>query len=142
MNAKGIHFFRTIKAAYFYNSLLPRLNRVDLLTGKYISYGNDGDLEYERLQRNNNSYELINYYATGKIKDISYVVKNVRNGIFKSYHENGQKESEYMYNENGFKNGPYTRWYSNGNVACSGEYINGEKINHIYFDEYGNYIWL
>ena len=46
------------------------------------------------------------------------------NGYCKSYHPNGELSSIYFYNDS-VKNGPYCRFYIDGNIESKGTYKNG-----------------
>jgi len=82
------------------------------------------------------------HYFPGEKKYISgtYDNKQLRNGVWTSWYENGQKNSEQNY-INGKENGLYNVWHPNGNQYIKGEYKMGKEVgNWIFYDNLGNII--
>ena len=70
-------------------------------------------------------------YMMGKIKD------KERNGLWKTYYEDGTPWSETNFNE-GVTDGSTKTWYKNGKVRFTGFYTDGEKSGTWYwYDEEG-----
>ena len=101
--SSGIHYFKTIDAAFYYRDQLPTQ-----FTGKWVCWYGNGN--------GNKNYE--SRYIDGK-----------KTGKWTRWYENGNKsfEGEYI---NDKKTGKWTRWYENGNKSFEGEYINDEKIGN------------
>jgi len=84
-------------------------------------------------------YKETHYFPSEK-KYISgtYDDKELRNGIWTSWYENGQKNSEYKY-INGKEDGVYNVWYPNGNQYIKGKYKMGKEVGiWTFHDSLGN----
>ncbi|MDR2408986.1 MAG: hypothetical protein LBE13_12855 [Bacteroidales bacterium] len=68
------------------------------------------------------------YFFPGEKKYVSgtYDTVQARNGVWTSWYENGQKNSEQNY-INGKEDGKYRVWHPNGEPWIKGEYKMGEK---------------
>ena len=80
------------------------------------------------------------YYFPGEKKYISgtYDEAEKRNGVWTSWYESGQKNSEQKY-INGKEDGVYNVWHPNGKPYIKGKYKMGEKIGVWSFhDSLGN----
>ncbi len=78
------------------------------------------------------------FYANGQLK-ISGVLDNdgLKNGIWTSYFENGQKNSESNF-LNGTNHGYSMVWYPNGNVRYFGDYKAGKRTGEwVFYEEDG-----
>lgn len=65
--------------------------------------------------------------------------KWIRDGLFTEYYKNGNIASTGIY-ENGLESGIWKDYHENGNIAAEGEYKDGEEVGKwIYYDENGNY---
>lgn len=73
-------------------------------------------------------YKETHYFPSEK-KYISGTYNNsrLRNGIWTSWYENGQKNSEYNF-INGKEDGVYNVWHPNGNQWIKGEYKMGQEV--------------
>jgi len=69
------------------------------------------------------------HYFPGEKKYISGTYDKVqrRDGIWTSWYENGQKNSEYRY-INGKEDGEYNVWHRNGKQYIKGKFDMGEKV--------------
>lgn len=79
------------------------------------------------------------YYFPEKKKYIEgeYNNKTQRQGVWTSWYENGQKNSQGTY-ENGVLEGIYTVWHPNGQVYYSGKYLHGKQIGKwVFYDSLG-----
>lgn len=64
--------------------------------------------------------------------------KWIRDGLFTEYYQNGNLASEGMYSE-GLEEGHWKDYHENGNLAAEGDYKNGEEVGKwYYYDENGN----
>jgi antitoxin component YwqK of YwqJK toxin-antitoxin module len=82
------------------------------------------------------------YYFPGEKKYVSgtYNKTQERNGVWTSWYDNGQKNSEQNYID-GKEDGIYSVWHPNGKPYIKGEYKMGEKIGIWSFhDTLGNVI--
>ena len=64
--------------------------------------------------------------AESKLKEEYFVNAGVREGVYRSYYENGQQWEEVNY-INGVREGFYKSYYSNGQLWEQVNYINGER---------------
>lgn len=74
------------------------------------------------------------HFFPGEQKYVSgtYNNANLRNGVWTSWYENGQKNSEQKY-VNGKEDGAYNVWHPNGKKYIKGAYKMGEKVGTWYF---------
>jgi antitoxin component YwqK of YwqJK toxin-antitoxin module len=75
---------------------------------------------------------FIEKYSNGNIKIKGNLVKNIRQGVWESFYENGVKWSESKY-LNGERNGISKALYSNGNIKIYGSYRKGKKVGVWFF---------
>ena len=67
------------------------------------------------------------YYPNGNLQMKGKLNNDgLKEGIWTSYFENGQKNSESNF-KNGINNGYSMVWYPSGNVRYFGDYLNGSK---------------
>ena len=67
------------------------------------------------------------YYENGQLKITGRLNNDgLKDGVWTSYFENGQKNSESNFKA-GINNGFSMIWYPNGNVRYFGDYTNGNK---------------
>ena len=64
------------------------------------------------------------YFASGKIREESHYNMGMLKGIRKIFYENGQKEIEETYSENGILDGPYLSYYPSGELKQQKYYAN------------------
>ena len=84
--------------------------------------------------------ENIEYYKNGKIKIQGMMKDGNREGVWKSWYEDGTPWSETTFIE-GKKNGKTTTWYENGKKRYDGFYTNGiESGKWMIWDEKGKLI--
>jgi antitoxin component YwqK of YwqJK toxin-antitoxin module len=79
--------------------------------------------------------ETVNYtefHPNGQLKIKGDLVKEIRQGKWISYYDNGKKWSEANYLE-GKKNGQSKSFYTNGNLRFLGYYENDKKTDQWFF---------
>ena len=89
-----------------------------LMDGKWTYYWENGNKKVEGSFKNGN--------GSNKNK-ITKVPTNGRDGIWSSWHINGEKWFELNF-INGKKNGKQTNWYDNGQKEVEGNYENDEPV--------------
>lgn len=63
--------------------------------------------------------------------------KWIRDGLFTEYYQNGNVASTGLY-EDGLENGHWIDYHENGQIAAEGDYVNGEESGKwSYYDENG-----
>jgi len=82
--------------------------------------------EGAKIVSDNPNGEYLELYANGKIKIEGQKKDNLREGVWYSYFENGNKWSETAY-EKGIKKGATLVNYPNGKPHYKGQYKNDEK---------------
>jgi antitoxin component YwqK of YwqJK toxin-antitoxin module len=76
-------------------------------------------------------------YKNGVIRIRGMMKDGKREGLWKSWYEDGKPWSETTFKA-GIKNGKTTTWYENGNKRYEGEYSNDEESgNWTFWDESG-----
>ncbi len=81
--------------------------------------------------------ESIIKYKSGKVKMQGMMKDGKREGLWKSFYENGNQWSESVFTA-GIKNGKTSTWYENGNKRYDGFYTNDmESGKWTYWDEAG-----
>ena len=84
--------------------------------------------------------ENLEFYPGGKLKFQGVMKNGKRDGVWRSFYENGAKWSETTFLE-GRKNGKTTTWYDNSTIRYEGNFANDmESGKWIYFDEKGKKI--
>lgn len=84
--------------------------------------------------------EYTKRYATGGIEIQGMMKNGKREGLWKSFYEDGTPWSKTTFKE-GLKDGPTTTWYENGKMRYEGFYKDDdEKGVWKYYDEKGNFI--
>ena len=84
-----------------------------------------------------NDAEQIERYKNGVIQKRGIMKNGKRDGLWKSYYENGSPWSETTFKD-GIKNGKTTTWYPNGQKRYDGFYINNrESGKWTFYDEKG-----
>jgi antitoxin component YwqK of YwqJK toxin-antitoxin module len=86
-------------------------------------------LEYTTDQQGEKKLYKETHYFPGEKKYIEgkYDDAANRNGVWTSWYENGQKNSQIKY-VNGKEDGDYNTWYPNGKPYITGKYDMGKKI--------------
>ena len=65
-------------------------------------------------------------------------IKWIRDGLFTEFYRNGNIASMGHY-DNGLENGHWKDYHENGQIAAEGDYVNGKEIGKwTYYDEHGN----
>jgi hypothetical protein len=82
--------------------------------------------------RPENLVEKIERYENGNLKEQGTLACDKKNGIWKSYYENGNIKIIATYNKQGILEGEYKEYAETGGIIFSGKYINGEKIGKYY----------
>jgi antitoxin component YwqK of YwqJK toxin-antitoxin module len=85
-----------------------------------------------KIVSDNPNGEYLEVYANDKIKIEGRKKDNLREGVWFSYFENGNKWSETAY-KNGLKNGTSIVNYPNGKIHYKGQYKNDKKTGNWYF---------
>lgn len=94
-------------------------------SGKFLN-SDGGDLGSTGIPKNGRDGLWISYHENGnKSQECSYVQGKIE-GKFISYHENGKKSQECNY-LNGKENGSFISYYENGNLKWQYNYILGER---------------
>lgn len=142
-NAK--EYTEAITGFYNYKSLTYKLNEIIEIS--------DYDTDLEKVCSSG-----IHFFLTKHIAEL-YGISSLQNGLYQSWHENGQKRKECMYvnrkqeglnqgwHENGEKkfeciyvngklDGLYQEWYSNGQKYKEYNYVNGVKegLHQLWYD--------
>jgi antitoxin component YwqK of YwqJK toxin-antitoxin module len=71
-------------------------------------------------------YKVYDYYKSGKIKNeltVSDKISLKRIGKYTAYYENGNKSTEYSYDDKSVAFGLFFTWYENGKLRSEGEYL-------------------
>ena len=81
------------------------------------------------------------YYPNGKLQMRGKLNNDgQKNGVWISYFENGQKNSESNFKD-GINNGYSMVWFPNGNVRYFGDYLNGKRSGTwTYYNEKGKVV--
>lgn len=72
------------------------------------------------------------FHENGKVYMMGKIVNSERDGIWKTYYEDGTHWSETSFKE-GLTHGPTTTWYKNGKIRFTGFYTDGEKSGTWYW---------
>lgn len=159
VDTHGIHFFKTLKAAFYYelfNGGLPMYFKVSTLTGLIKKYDQHGSLiktrEYDQI---NKIKTYVDYYpksrknATSEIRSIeSFKIDDpsdysnhwLPHGCWLNYNANGILLQAGNY-ENGKKIGTWKTYYASKIIQSEMTYNynnNNENILATYYDESGN----
>ena len=107
-------------------------NRVKTTSEVKETYADGKPKKVEEYITDNNGKKVLykeTHYFPEEKKYISgtYDAKLLRNGVWTSWYENGQKNSEQNYVE-GKENGEYNVWHPNGKQYIKGEYDMGEEV--------------
>ncbi len=110
-----------------------------VLSGDVVLYSIDGKISrkvpYTMGARNGNSKE---YYSNGNVKSEGEYKNDEGFGPWKTYYENGKVFREGSFKEKGLRQGLWTEYHRNGEVAVKANYAAG-KLNGIstYYDTDG-----
>ncbi len=98
----------------------------------------DVEEKTSKIVADNPNGEYLELYANGKIKIEGQKKDSLRDGVWYSYFENGNKWSETTYKK-GLKEGPTLVNYPNGKLFYKGQYKNDKKTGHwIFYKEDGS----
>jgi hypothetical protein len=145
----GIHFFRSYKAAYFFEFFTEITKNY---TGKYYDWFNNGSKWCKGYYSNGKkSGPWIIWHKNGhKFSEVNYLdgqlsgtylkwfpnankyieqhyIGGKMTGLSLEWCKNGQKRWEVNY-LNGELSGPYAEWYDNGNKKSNGNFFLGKKV--------------
>lgn len=78
------------------------------------------------------------YYPNGDLQE-ELVCENGAKKLSTVYYSGGQKKHHVAFNAKGVAEGPYVRWYNNGNIETEGTFDENEKFHgdHRIYDENG-----
>lgn len=84
--------------------------------------------------------EYVSKYKNGQVEMQGMMKNGNREGLWKSFYEDGTQWSQTTFKE-GKKEGPTTTWYENGKKRYEGFYKNDSESGvWKYYDEKGNFI--
>lgn len=108
--------------------------------GRFIRYNLDGSVYSISHYKNNEVHGIRKDYYGGKLYQSFMFVNGKRNGLCKTYHENGKIKIKVIYKYDD-EIGRYERYHDNGKISELGNYVNG-YIDGIYdyFDRKGKMI--
>jgi antitoxin component YwqK of YwqJK toxin-antitoxin module len=110
---------------------------VDEKVEKYINPDSTNFTIVSQQDTTTQEGESITKYKNGKVKMQGMMKAGKRNGLWKSFYEDGTAWSETTF-EAGIKNGKTITWFPNGKKRYEGFYTNdNESGNWTYWDEQG-----
>ncbi len=137
------HYIKKVLLLLFISIIVVSCNRVKTSPEVKETY-TDGKPkridEYITDDKGNKILYKETHYFPGEKKHITGTYDNTqqRNGVWTSWYETGQKNSEQNY-VNGKDDGPYHVWYPNGKPYIKGEYKMGKKTGvWSFYDTLGN----
>jgi len=81
--------------------------------------------------------EHVETYSNGQVKISGMLISDKRAGIWRSFFDNGNKQSQTEY-INGLRSGQSIVWFKNGNIRYQGHYEADKKIgNWVFFQKNG-----
>lgn len=80
---------------------------------------------------------FISYHPNGQVKDSGMLIAGIRQGIWHSFYPSGKKDNEGPF-LNGNMEGAWTFYHENGAVSTREQYKNNKIIDLACFDEQGN----
>lgn len=93
-------------------------------SGLEITWYKNGDIESVTTWLNGKKHGLCQFFLCGmSLGNESYYVEGREEGIWRRYFDN--KLMKEFTTSNGKLNGPYTSWYTNGQMESQGHYSNG-----------------
>lgn len=93
----------------------------DKKDGNFIAWDN-GNIQYKiKYKKGHESGKAIFWHSNGEKEEEGEYRNGKKNKLWIEYYDNGQKKSEYTYNERGNKIGAYIEWCKNGNMSVFGE---------------------
>jgi antitoxin component YwqK of YwqJK toxin-antitoxin module len=128
---RGIHYFKTIIAAFYYNLELGGY------TGHHITYYDNGN-KYRKCEYVDGILhgQFTEWHDNGN-KRLEYVKKyGIMHGTYVEWRADGSKEIECECVD-GNKHGQWIKWHLSGHKDIECEYINGQKHGQ-YRDWYNN----
>jgi antitoxin component YwqK of YwqJK toxin-antitoxin module len=153
----------------FYENGKPKLEEISENGGKNKvkrEFYENGSVRYacfrERLEYGDYTDEIMQYHENGKLKSVEYYITvlesdcddrfdslyecSYKHGIWRTFYENGQLESETPYYDkedinNNRKHGTEKWYHPNGKLKQKTTYRYGEKAGgDIFYDENGKFI--
>jgi len=67
------------------------------------------------------------YYQSGKLEEEGNWTNSRNTGTFKRFHPNGQVSQEFVFADNGRRNGPQKYYHENGQVELQVSIVNGQE---------------
>jgi antitoxin component YwqK of YwqJK toxin-antitoxin module len=119
--SKGIHYYLTEEAAFFYEINLYNYS------GKYMRWDNDGQIYKEGGHKNGKEEGLCKeWFPDGRKKSEGEYKNGNREGFWKIFDTNEKYITEGEY-KNGVKYGSWKEWFLNGQPKSEREYKNGKS---------------
>ena len=89
------------------------------------------------ITKHDQEIEVINYYASGQIKEKYYMMDYKRHGVFETWFEDGSRNMvvEYFNNE---PTGEWKVWNSEGMLIANAFFVNGNLKSGNMWDANGN----
>lgn len=131
----------------------------DLRDGFFKEYDENGRLlataKWIEGEKQEDAVELVklevlkDYYPDGSVKTLQTYRNGIPQGVRREYdkdgnivagylYEDGQKVAEGITREDGVRDGPWTEFYSNGQLRAEGKYLDGLKVGEwVYYHPNG-----
>lgn len=137
------------------NAKYYRVISYDANTGNPIGITKDyyitGELQWEgkfvKIDKEDDSKNIMDgtarfYHKNGQLlKELYYNYGKLKDGVYKSFHDNGKIKSEYT-SKNNKKEGIYKSWHDNGKKEYVSNYKDGKREGNLKrYDRYGNLEW-
>jgi antitoxin component YwqK of YwqJK toxin-antitoxin module len=118
----GIHFFRSYKAAFFYEF---NSNSIENYTGNQYSWYNNGNKFCKKSYLNGKGTgQVLKWHSDSQIMCVTNLREGKEVGSYKMWHPNGQIQCEGNYVE-GSREGQWTTFDENGNIKYMTSYSKG-----------------
>lgn len=116
---KGIHFYLTMKAAFFHDLDITGYN------GTYYEYYNDGRLREKCYYKNSKKEGLSEiWYRDGQLRERCRYINDKREGLCEIWYDNGHIYKKYNY-LNDYLEGLCQVWYRNKQQYVEYYYVEG-----------------
>lgn len=113
--------------------------QTNLKNGVWSGYSKDGNLVSKGSYLTGKKEGLWEYFNEGKLSEKGSYLNDYQNGVWLTFHPSGVvaiKENFRM----SIREGPYEKYFSNGNVHSTGNFKEGRKVGYWeYFYPNGNY---
>lgn len=112
---------------------------VDLQNIHHVQMGIDDTIQLKSIENQDQveNGEIILSYPDGKLKAKGLLKDGKKEGLWESYHSNGNKWSSTFYVK-GKANGHSITYYKNGKIHYKGEYEDGQRTGKWeFYDEQG-----